>query len=153
MSSAWLNAPKRLTSVTNPATDMAADSATLNGTLDDLGAASSVEVYFEWGLDTSYGNETTPQTMTTTGLFSANLSGLDPYTTYHFRAKAVGDGINYGQDKSFTTPTPTPTPMPGVALDGPPLGWPWWAWLIIGVGGVLILEGITLIIWRLLRGY
>jgi len=141
------------TVLTNPATDIAADSATLNGTLDDLGAASSVEVYFEWGLDTSYGNETTPQTMTTTGLFSANLSGLDPYTTYHFRAKAVGDGINCGQDKSFTPPTPTPTPMPGVALDGPPLGWPWWAWLIIGVGGVLILEGITLVIWRLLRGY
>jgi len=31
------------------------------------------------------------------------LSGLSSNTTYHFRAKAVGDGTSYGLDKSFTT--------------------------------------------------
>lgn len=85
----------------NAATDYATTSPTLNGNLDDLGTASSVDVSFEWGLDGNYGNETTPQTMTSPGAFSAELSDLTPYETYHFRAKAFGDGTSYGEDMSF----------------------------------------------------
>jgi adhesin HecA-like repeat protein len=91
------------TVTTNAASDMGDDAATLNGTLDALGTASSVDVSFEWGTTTTYGSETTPQTMTSAGAFSAALSGLNPGTTYHFRAKAVGDGTSYGSDMSFVT--------------------------------------------------
>ena len=88
---------------TNNATNITTNSATLNGNLDNLGTASTVYVSFEYGLTTAYGNETTPQAMTTTGPFSFPLTGLLPNTTYHVRAKAVGDGTSYGLDKSFTT--------------------------------------------------
>jgi len=64
---------------------------------------ATVYVSFEYGLTTAYGYETTPQEMTSTGPFSFPLTGLSPNTTYHFRAKAVGNGTSYGLDKSFTT--------------------------------------------------
>ncbi len=90
---------------TNDATDITISSATLNGNLDDLGAAGTVNVSFEWGLTTSYGSETTPQAMIATGAFSAQIDGLLRNTTYHFRAKAVGNGTSYGEDRSFSTPS------------------------------------------------
>jgi len=90
------------TVTTSSATGITTDSATLNGSLDSLGTASSVDVSFEWGLDTSYGNETTPQSMAATGSFNDGTSGLSPGTTYHYRAKAVGDGTDYGDDMTFT---------------------------------------------------
>lgn len=78
-------------------------SATLNGNLSGLGTAGSVSVFFQWGLTTGYGNTTTPASRTSGGDFSAELSGLSPNTTYHFRAVAEGDGYNYGADRTFTT--------------------------------------------------
>ena len=98
---AGLPAPPSVT--TNNASNITTNSATLNGTLDDLGTASTAYVSFEYGLTTAYGNETTPQAKTSTGPFSFNLSGLSPDTTRHFRAKAVGNGTSYGLDKSFAT--------------------------------------------------
>jgi len=77
--------------------------ATLNGRLTDPGSASSVSVSFEWGMTTSYGSETAPQTMSNTAPFSAALGGLRSRTVYHFRAKAVGEGTAYGLDRAFTT--------------------------------------------------
>jgi hypothetical protein len=91
---------------TNDASGITDNSATLNGNLDDLGTTSSVDVSFEWGETTAYGDETTPESMVTTGPFSFSLPGLSPDTTYHFTAKAVGDGTNYGDDMSFTTKPP-----------------------------------------------
>jgi hypothetical protein len=40
--------------------------------------------------------------MTSSGSFSSVLPNLTPNTIYHFRAKAVGDGTNYGVDMTFT---------------------------------------------------
>lgn len=80
--------------------------ATLNGTLSDLGDATSVVVSFEYGLTDSYGSSAVADEspMTTTGLFSASLTGLNPGSTYHFRAKAVGEGDPvYGSDETFDT--------------------------------------------------
>jgi phosphodiesterase/alkaline phosphatase D-like protein len=92
---------------TDDAAKIRTDSATLRGSLDNLGSAASVSVSFEWGLAESYGNETTLESETATGKYSADLSGLSPNTTYHFRAKAVGDDTAYGADVQFTT-TATP---------------------------------------------
>jgi predicted phage tail protein len=88
---------------TSAATSLTTTSATLNGSLTALGTATSDNVSFEWGLTTSYGNTTTPEAKTAIGTFSANLTGLTAGTTYHFRAKAVGNGTAYGSDKTFTT--------------------------------------------------
>jgi len=88
---------------TEAATGRTRTAATLNGSLTDMGTASSVDVSFEWGTTTSYSNETSVQTMTSTGSFSAALSGLTASTTYHFRAKAVGEGTSYDIDRTFTT--------------------------------------------------
>jgi len=91
---------------THPATDITASSATLRGNLDSLGDYESVGVSLQWGTGKGgpYPYETEPQTMTSTGPFSADLTGLDPGTTYHFRAKAVADGVSvYGGELDFTT--------------------------------------------------
>jgi hypothetical protein len=77
--------------------------ATLNGYLDSLGTSGSVTVYFEWGASTVYGIEIEVGTMMSSGSFSSVLPNLAPNTIYHFRAKAVGDGTNYGVDMTFTT--------------------------------------------------
>lgn len=44
------------------------------------------------------------------GSFTANITGLDPGTTYHVRAYATNSmGTSYGQDLSFSTPNGLPT--------------------------------------------
>ena len=119
---------------TNDATDVTANSATLNGTLTSLGTGSSVDVTFEWATHDYYSthentysnNETNPPwPMTSTGPFSFNLSGLSSYTTYHFRAKAVavGHGTDWGADLTFTTLPAQPTQPPSVnPISGDPCG-------------------------------
>jgi len=92
------------TVTTSAASSLAATSATLNGSLGSLGTATSVNVSFEWGTTTSYGTETTAQSVTAIGAFTANLTGLTANTTYHFRAKAAGHGAAvYGADMTFNT--------------------------------------------------
>ncbi|GEM_PF-6342158 len=82
--------------------------AQLNGYLSSVGTATSVYVSFEWGLSTgSYVAATIPpQSMNTTGPFSFTLNGLSAEFTYHYRAKAVGDGTIYGVDKTFASLSP-----------------------------------------------
>jgi hypothetical protein len=94
---------------TGASTNLTTTSATLNGSLTGLGTATTDNVSFEWGTTTSYGSETTPQSMSATGSFSDNLTGLTAKTTYHFRAKAVGDTTAYGDDATFTTSTVSPS--------------------------------------------
>jgi len=93
------------TVTTNDASNIGINSSTLNGNLDSLGTASTVDVSFEWGQTSGepYLNETTPETMGAVGPFSFELGDLSPNTTYYFRAKAVGDGTSYGLDNSFAT--------------------------------------------------
>ena len=88
---------------TNPASGIGQVSATLNGTLDDDGGIFC-EVWFEWGLDTNYGTETSPESKSKGESFSFELHDLVPGTTYHFRT--VGKnifGMGYGADMEFTT--------------------------------------------------
>ncbi len=100
---------------TDPATGVTYNSADLNGTLSDLGSMSLVTVSFEWATDdyyTTHGNTYDNEVaaivspMSGIGTFSAGIDSLNPGTTYHFRAKAVGNGIGYGIDRDFTTAQP-----------------------------------------------
>jgi len=79
-------------------------SARLNGTLTDDGGVSPCECGFEWGKTTAYGNTTSTQSRTVGQSFSQVILGLDPDTTYHFRAFATNSiGTDYGADRTLTT--------------------------------------------------
>ncbi len=96
-----LVAPPTVT--TDPATAIASDTATLNGTLDaDGGEACACG--FQWGETIAYGNTTPTQSKTTGQTFAQTITGLDPNKTYHFRAFATNAaGTSYGADRTFTT--------------------------------------------------
>jgi C1A family cysteine protease len=104
--------------VTNAAGNITTTSATLNGNLTAMGTATSVTVSFEWGNTTSYGNETPAQVLNVPAAFSGNITGLQPNTAYHFKAKAVGNGTSYGNDTVFTTSTVPPTVTTNAATVG-----------------------------------
>lgn len=93
-------------------------SATVTGTVNPAGAATSY--YFEYGLTSAYGLQTSAASA---GAGSADvavtqpLSGLAASTTYHYRlvATSVG-GTTYGHDATFATAaTPAPAVTTGAA--------------------------------------
>jgi len=80
--------------------------ATLNGTVNANNLSTTVT--FNWGLTVAYGStvSATPATVTgtTTTSVLANLTGLTPNTTYHFRVSGVNSvGTSNGNDMTFTT--------------------------------------------------
>jgi len=78
--------------------------ARLNGTLTDDGGVTPCECGFEWGKTTGYGHTTSTQTRTVGQTFSRVILGLDPDTTYHFRALGTNSlGTGYGDDRTLTT--------------------------------------------------
>jgi uncharacterized delta-60 repeat protein len=97
---------------TNPATNVASFSATLNGSLNPNG--STTTVYFQYGPTTGYGFATAVQTQTgnTVRAINANIGNLSVNTTYHFRMVAHNaDGTAYGSDRTFTTLGATGPPV------------------------------------------
>jgi len=97
---------------TSPASFIASFSATLNGSLDPHGFATSV--HFQYGPTTSYGLTTAPQSETgnTYRNVNANISSLAASTTYHFRIVATNSaGTTFGSDKTFTTLSLTGSPV------------------------------------------
>ena len=101
---------------TGSATGIFSSAAVLAGTLTGLGASPTVNVYFDYGLTTSYGGTTTAQAMSAAGAFTAGITGLTPSTVYHFRAKATdGASTVTGLDASFTTATPVLAVVTGSA--------------------------------------
>ena len=97
---------------TNPATKVAAFSATLNGSVNPRGATTMVS--FQYGLTTSYGSNTPMQTQNgnTVRAVSANVAGLLANHTYHFRIVAHNNGgTSFGPDRIFTTLTATGLPV------------------------------------------
>ncbi len=87
---------------TNPAIAIAANAATLNGTLNDDGG-EPCNCGFEWGETIAYGNTTPTQSRTTGQTFAQAITGLDPNKTYHFRAFATNSvGTSYGGDRIFS---------------------------------------------------
>jgi len=69
--------------IVNPVTFIGVDSAIINGELLHMGGASSCNVYLKYGTDLNNLNMETPvEVMTSTGQFSANITGLSPCETY-----------------------------------------------------------------------
>lgn len=86
---------------TYAATNILNNQATLNGYLNLNGSYNNY-IWFQWGPDTNYGSQTTQQIINYTGSFSQNITGLNSYTTYHFRAVVQSsNGTFYGQDMTF----------------------------------------------------
>ena len=103
---------------TNAATNITNSSATLNGTVNPNGLTTTVH-FSESGTTTNYGSTTANSNHTgnTTQNVSANITGLSPNTTYHFRLVATNNsGTKYGSDRTFSTFSPTGPPV--VALCG-----------------------------------
>jgi extracellular elastinolytic metalloproteinase len=89
--------------------------ATLTGTVTPNQAIT--DVVFEYGTTTGYGSTVTATTLGAAAAatpVSAAVGGLQPSTTYHFRAVGRRGTQAYpGGDATFTTgPAPTPTPTP-----------------------------------------
>jgi hypothetical protein len=90
---------------TNPATNVTASAATLHGSLDPHGLATTV--HFQYGRTTSYGHTTAMQSQTgnTYRNIAANIGGLTAHTSYHFRIVATNSaGTRMGSDRTITTP-------------------------------------------------
>lgn len=92
---------------TRAASVVTAQGATLNGTVDDHGADTSVG--FDYGTTTTYGSSAiaTPGTLAAgrgQTAVSAALTGLTCGTTYHYRVSATNSaGTTHGDDLSVTT--------------------------------------------------
>ena len=104
--------------ITNAASAVTHDSATLHGNLDSLGDYTEVRVRFQWGTTAAYGNNTPWQVRTAAGAFSSALAGLAPESQYHFRVQvetvAPSNTVtDFGADMTFTT---------GEESDIPPVG-------------------------------
>jgi hypothetical protein len=91
---------------TEPASDVAPRSATLNASYE--GNGDGTEYYFEWGKNQAY--EETPTPLQDAGSptghtdVSDGLTGLDLETTYHYRVVMVNTvGTSKGEDQVFTT--------------------------------------------------
>jgi hypothetical protein len=77
---------------TDNATGIGLTQATLNGNLWHMGGAASCTVYFLYGTDqNSLNQQTTPETKTAVGPFTATLPDLVTNTTYYYKAVAEND--------------------------------------------------------------
>lgn len=99
-------------SLTHSATNVTTTSVTMNGVV--LANYLPTTVTFEYGTTTDYGLTATPDESTVSGteltVVNAELTGLAPGTTYHFRLKSVNSlGTTYGSDVLFTTLGQVPT--------------------------------------------
>lgn len=102
------------TASTEGATSATEEGATLKGTVNPDGQATSY--LFEYGTDTTYGQHTTEVALAasdhTSHPVSATVTGLTPGTHYHFRLRATNaSGPVDGADREFTTTSPS-TPAP-----------------------------------------
>ena len=92
--------------ITTAASAIASTGATLNGTVNPNGVNATVTI--EYGLTSAYGSTITATPGTVSGTTPTNvmasITGLTPYTTYHYRVVATNfnETVN-GNDMTFTT--------------------------------------------------
>ncbi len=117
----WIAALQPPTATTNAESSVGQSTAVLSGAATTGGAAATL--YYQWGTSTAYGYTTPAQeaASSTSTQPQADLSGLAPGTTYHFRLVATSaDGTAYGADESFTTaPAPVAAPLAPPAPPAP----------------------------------
>lgn len=92
--------------------NMAAGTATFNGTINNIGDPAYTERGFAYGTNhnPSVDDQTKVVSGTGTGAFSANVSGLQIGTTYYIRAYARNSGgIAYGSEKSLNFESSAPS--------------------------------------------
>jgi hypothetical protein len=98
-------APARPVVTTGSATNVGESSATVNGTVNPNGNATTY--YFRFGTTTGYGLQTSPSSAGSgAGVVGVNatISGLAEHTTYHYQLVAQNaGGTSYGADKALTT--------------------------------------------------
>ncbi|MBV9915471.1 MAG: fibronectin type III domain-containing protein [Solirubrobacterales bacterium] len=91
---------------TRAATKVTYTSATLHGTVNPNGSATSY--YFQYGSSRAYGKQSSSRSAggdTKTHPQSATIAGLLPGRIYHFRIVAHNQaGTSYGADQKFSTP-------------------------------------------------
>lgn len=99
---------------TGSASNIGLNTATLSGSIE-LGGPGTA--HFEYGTSTTYGNSSAPQAVEVfppsgplspaiglAGTISADVSGLSPNTTYHYRLVVQNSaGASVGGDQTFTT--------------------------------------------------
>jgi hypothetical protein len=118
------------TGSTGNATGITTTAATLHG--EAIPNGEDAHTYFQYGPTTEYGTTTTPVDVgsaNTPVATSAEVSGLEPDTTYHYQEIIeTPTHLLYGADATFMTQasaglppgsTPVPTPTPAIQ---PPLG-------------------------------
>jgi hypothetical protein len=117
--------PKPPTTDTADAAGQLDGTATLNATVHPEGTPTTYR--FEYGNDPSFGWVTEPRGLSNamrTNPVSAQVGGLAPGATYHYRVVATGEhGTSAGPTRTFTMPSPPPPPPPPpppepVALSG-----------------------------------
>jgi hypothetical protein len=90
---------------TGNAHDVSYGSATVNGTVNPAGAATSY--YFQYGPTRAYGGQSAIGSAGAGAkgvAVSVGLAGLEPLTVYHYRLVAVsGAGTAFGDDRTFQT--------------------------------------------------
>jgi len=92
--------------VTSTATDITTTTAKLTGSVNPNSASTTAQ--FEYGITTSYGSAVSvllsPDNGTDSLNVSADLTGLLPETTYHYRLTATNIAGSYsGEDMTFST--------------------------------------------------
>lgn len=107
-----------LSVTTKNATNVGDTSATLNGSLDDLGGADSADCYFEYRQsgDSSW-NATSTKTLSNTGTFSIDVSGLSSETDYEYRAVADASDSDSNTGKTTTFTTSSSNAAPSASID------------------------------------
>jgi trimeric autotransporter adhesin len=110
------------TVTTTAATGASVTTATLNGTVNPNGSATKAN--FLWGTTTAYGNFTDVVSLSagdSAEAIVANLAGLTPNQTYHFRLVATNsNGTTLGTDVTFMTsdtPPSAPSAVTAAATD------------------------------------
>jgi hypothetical protein len=102
--------PPSPSATTGKASALSQHKASVDGTVNPQGGVTTCE--FEYGTDTSYGSSvpcaSDPGSDSNDVSVSADLSGLSPNTTYHFRLSATNaGGTTHGDDATFTTSADT----------------------------------------------
>lgn len=98
------------TVTTGAASAITQNTATAAGNISSIGCSAITAYGIEYSLTNGFANGSGTQVASSnlsSGAFSSNLSGLQPSTTYYYKAYATnGGGTSYGAQLSFTTSAP-----------------------------------------------